>query len=233
MVQLPTQPDVFRRPDLPAFDGLPMIDRAFCSALRVARTLGDVYATEGMDLEEVGLAHMMENLLYTIPQKCEAALGEHPTDIASFERWSNLDMVDRLWWMLRQEKTKVRSLGCISICDILKSRFRPMILGRWFVQKPPPWMSFIMRWRISRTSWPASRRLWWECVINTMTTSGGTELPLIISMRDGYPTRQPSKRSTSAVLAGLIPMTTSRLWRQSRLLLQLELPCFRNRCHYK
>ena len=89
MVQLPTQPHVFRRPDLPAFDGLPMIDRAYCAALRVARTLGDDYATEGMDLEEVGLAHTMENLLYTIPQKCEAALGEHPTDVALFERWSN------------------------------------------------------------------------------------------------------------------------------------------------
>ena len=83
MVQIPSQPHVYRRPDLPAFDGLPMIDRAFCSALRVARTLGDDYATEGMDLEEVGLAHTMENLLYTIPQKCEAALGEHPTDVAS------------------------------------------------------------------------------------------------------------------------------------------------------
>ena len=65
MVQIPSQPRVYRRPDLPAFDGLPMIDRAFCSALRVARTLGDDYATEGMDLEEVGLAHTMENLLYT------------------------------------------------------------------------------------------------------------------------------------------------------------------------
>ena len=49
--------------------------------------------------------------VYTIPLKCEAALGEHPTDEASFERWSNLDMVDRLWWMLREEKSKVRSLG--------------------------------------------------------------------------------------------------------------------------
>ena len=110
MIELPRQPDVFHRPDLPAFDGLPMIDHTFCSALRVARTLGDEYATEGMDLEEVGLAHMMENLLYTIPQKCEAALGEHPTDVASFERWSNLDMIDRLWWMLRRERTKVRVL---------------------------------------------------------------------------------------------------------------------------
>ena len=110
MIELPGQPHVFRRPDLPAFDGLPMINRAFCSALRVARTLGDEYATEGMELEEVGLAHTMENLLYTIPQKCEAALGDHPTDVASFERWSNLDMIDRLWWMLRAEKTKVRVL---------------------------------------------------------------------------------------------------------------------------
>ena len=110
MIELPQQPHVYRRPDLPAFDGLPMIDRAFCGALRVARTLGDKYATEGMDLEEVGLAHTMENLLYTIPQKCEAALGEHLTDVASFERWSNLDMVDRLWWMLCEEKSKVRSL---------------------------------------------------------------------------------------------------------------------------
>ena len=138
MVQLPQQPEVFRRPDLLAFDGLPRLDRAFCGALRVARTLGDVYATEGMDLEEVGLVHTMENLLYTIPQKCEAALGEHPTDIASFERWSNLDMIDRLWWMLQAEKSKVRSLGCISICDILKSRFRPMILERWFVRRLLP-----------------------------------------------------------------------------------------------
>ena len=79
--------------------------------MRVARTLRDEYATEGMDLEEVGLAHTMENLLYTIPLKCEAALGEHPTDETSFERWSNLDMVDRLWWMLHEEKSKVRSLG--------------------------------------------------------------------------------------------------------------------------
>ena len=86
MVQLPQQPHVYRRPDLPAFNGLPCQDRAFCSALRVARTLGDEYATEGMDLEEVGLAHTMENLLYTIPLKCEAALGEHPTDEASIER---------------------------------------------------------------------------------------------------------------------------------------------------
>ena len=148
MVQLPSQPHVFRRPDLPAFDGLPMIDRAFCGALRVARTLGDNYATEGLDLEEVGLAHTMENLLYTIPQKCEAALGEHPTDVASFERWSNLDMIDRLWWMLRKEKSKVRSLGCISICDIKQvSVFRPTTWGKWFDRSPPNWMSFIMRWR--------------------------------------------------------------------------------------
>ena len=107
MVQLPTQPYVYHRPDLPAFDGLSMADRSFCAALRVARTLEEEYATEGMDLEEVGLSHTMERLLYTIPQKCEAALGDHVTDPASVERWSNLDMVDRLWWMLRQEKTKV------------------------------------------------------------------------------------------------------------------------------
>ena len=97
MTILPNQPDVFRRPDLPAFDGLPRLDRAYCGAFRVAQTLGDVYATEGLDLEEVSLAHTMENLLYTIPLKCEAALGVHPTDKASFERWSNLDMIDRLW----------------------------------------------------------------------------------------------------------------------------------------
>ena len=115
MVQLPSQPDVFRRPDLPAFDGLSMADRSFCAALRVARTLGDVYAMEGMDLEEVGLSHTMENLLYTIPQRCEAALGEHPTDAASLERWSNLDMVDRLWWMLRKEKAKVRCFRIIGL----------------------------------------------------------------------------------------------------------------------
>ena len=48
MTQLENQPHVFRRPNLPAFDGLPMIDRAFCSTLRVARTLGDDYATEGI-----------------------------------------------------------------------------------------------------------------------------------------------------------------------------------------
>ena len=235
MVQLPTQPDVFRRPDLPAFDGLPMIDRAFCSALRVARTLGDNYATEGMDLEEVGLAHTMENLLYTIPQKCEAALGEHPTDVASFERWSNLDMVDHLWWMLQAEKTKVRSLGCISVCDILKSRSRPMILGRWFVRRPPPWMYSIMRCRILKTSWPASRRLWRECVASMMTISSGTELPLVISTRSGCPTRQPLKGSTNAVpVEPMAPATTtSRLWKRSHLRLQLGLPCFRNRCHSK
>ena len=75
--------------------------------LLVARTLGDVYATEGLDLEEVGLSHTMENLLYTISLKCEAALGEHPTDEASFKRWSNLDMIDHLWWMLQEERTKV------------------------------------------------------------------------------------------------------------------------------
>ena len=28
------------------------------------------------------------------------ALGVHPTDEASYERWSNLDMIDHLWWML-------------------------------------------------------------------------------------------------------------------------------------
>ena len=99
--------NVFRHPDLLAFDGLPCLDHAFCSALRVARTLRDVYATEGLDLEEVGLAHTMENLLYTILLKCEAALGECPTDEALFERWSNLDMIDCLWWMLQEEKTKV------------------------------------------------------------------------------------------------------------------------------
>ena len=123
MVQLPAQPDVFRRPDLPAFDGLPMLDRAFCAALRVARTLGDNYATEGMTLEEVGLAHTMERLLYTIPQKCEAALGEHTTDTASFERWSNLDMVDRLWWMLRKEISKVRVLFVYRFVISIKSCF--------------------------------------------------------------------------------------------------------------
>ena len=69
MVQIETQPHVYRHPDLPAYDGLSMQDRAFCAALRVARTLEDEYATEGMDLEEVSLAHTMETLLYTIPQK--------------------------------------------------------------------------------------------------------------------------------------------------------------------
>ena len=115
MIELPRQPHIFRRPDLPAFDGLPMIDRAFCAALRVARTLEDEYATEGMELEEVSLAHTMENLLFTIPQKCEAALGDHPTDAASFERWSNLEMIDCLWWMLRAEKTKVRCFRIIGL----------------------------------------------------------------------------------------------------------------------
>ena len=123
MVQLPQQPDIFRRPNLPAFNGLPHLDRAFCGALRVARTLGDNYATEGMDLEEVGLAHMMENLLYTIPLKCEAALGDHPTDQASFERWSNLDMVDCLWWMLHEEKTKVPLWQCLDLLDKAEKGF--------------------------------------------------------------------------------------------------------------
>ena len=100
MTILPSQLDVFRHPDLPAFDGLPQLDCAYCSTLRVARTLGDAYATEGLDLEEVGLAHTMESLLYTIPLKCEAALGVHLTDGQSYERWSNLDMIDCLWWML-------------------------------------------------------------------------------------------------------------------------------------
>ena len=53
------QPNVFRCPDLPAFDGLPRLDCAFCSALRVARTLGDIYTMEGLDLEEVGLAQQL------------------------------------------------------------------------------------------------------------------------------------------------------------------------------
>ena len=111
MTILPQQPDVFHCPDLPAFDGLPNRDWAFCSTLRVARTLGDVYTTEGLNLEEVGLSHTMENPLYTIPLKCEAALGVHPTNEASYERWCNLDMIDRLWWMLREEKTKVLLSG--------------------------------------------------------------------------------------------------------------------------
>ena len=118
MTILPSQPDVFRRPDLLAFDGLPCLDHAFCGALRVARTLRNMYATEGLNLEEVSLAHTMENLLYTISLKCEAALGAHPTNEASFERWSNLDMIDHLWWMLQEEKTKVWLLFCMSICDI-------------------------------------------------------------------------------------------------------------------
>ena len=66
---LPSQPDVFRRLDLPTFDELPQIDCAYCSTLRVAHTLREVYATKGLDLEEVGLAHTMEGLLYTIPHK--------------------------------------------------------------------------------------------------------------------------------------------------------------------
>ena len=100
MTILLQQLEVFRRPDLLAFNGLPNRDRAFCSALRVARTLGDVYATEGLDLEEVSLSHTMVSLLYTIPLKCEAALGVHPSDEALYERWCNLDIVDCLWWML-------------------------------------------------------------------------------------------------------------------------------------
>ena len=75
MTILLSQPNVFRHPNLPGFDGLPRLDCAYCGALRVTRTLGDVYATEGLDLEEVGLVHTMENLLYTIPLKCEVALG--------------------------------------------------------------------------------------------------------------------------------------------------------------
>ena len=107
MTILPQQPDVFCRPDLLAFDGLPNRDWAFCSALRVARTLKGMYATKGLNLEEVSLSPTMESLLYTIPQKCEVALGVHSTDTASYERWCNLDMIDCLWWMLREEKTKV------------------------------------------------------------------------------------------------------------------------------
>ena len=94
MTILPSQLDVFRHPDLPAFDGLPQLDHTFCGTLRVARTLRDVYTTEGLDLEEVGLVHTMENLLYTVPLKCEVALGAHLTNKQSFERWSNLDMID-------------------------------------------------------------------------------------------------------------------------------------------
>ena len=45
-----------------------------------------MYTTEGLDLEEVGLAHTMESLLYTIPLKCEADLGAHLTNEQSFER---------------------------------------------------------------------------------------------------------------------------------------------------
>ena len=31
------------QPDLPAFDGIPQLDHAYCGALRVAQTLGDMY----------------------------------------------------------------------------------------------------------------------------------------------------------------------------------------------
>ena len=184
-----------------------------------------------MDLEEVGLAHTMENLLYTIPPKCEAALGEHPTDAASFERWSNLDMVDRLWWMLRQEKSKVRSLVCISICDILKSRFRPMILVRWFARRLPPWTFFIMLLKILKMNWLVSRRRWQEYAASTTTTSVGLEFLHVISMRGGCPTRRPLRRSTNVAPAGLSPRTSSRLWKRSPLFRQSGLLFFRNRYH--
>ena len=77
MTILSSQPDVFRHPDLPAF---------YCGTLRVARTLRNMYTTEGLDLEEVGLAHTMESLLYTIPLKCEADLGAHLTNEQLFEQ---------------------------------------------------------------------------------------------------------------------------------------------------
>ena len=85
MTILSSQLDVFRHPDLPAFNGLPWLDHAYCGTLRVARTLGDMYTTEGLDLEKVGLAHTMESLLYTIPLKCEADLGAHLTNEQLFE----------------------------------------------------------------------------------------------------------------------------------------------------
>ena len=210
MVQIETQPRVYRRPDLPAFDGLPMIDRAFCSALRVARTLGDEYATEGMDLEEVGLAHTMENLLYTIPQKCEAALGEHPTDVASFERWSNLDMVDRLWWMLREERTKVVVLVVYRFVIYSRLLFSVATLVRWFGNKMPRSMFSITPWRTLKTSWPVSSRSWRELLVNSTRTFVRARPVFVNSTRDGFPMKQPSRGSTNDVLAGpMVPATRS------------------------
>ena len=46
------------------------------------------------------------------------ALGAHPTDEASFKRWLNLDMIDHLWWMLQEEKTKVLLRFSMSVGDI-------------------------------------------------------------------------------------------------------------------
>ena len=192
MVQLPTQPLVYRRPDLPAFDGISMADRAFCAALRVARTLGDNYATEGMDLEEVGLAHTMENLLYTIPQKCEAALGDHPTDVASFERWSNLDMVDRLWWMLREERTEVRVLVVYQFA-IYSSLVSEATLARWFGRNPLSWTFSTTPWKTSRMSWPASSRSCLGFVDSTTRTFVEARSLVANSTRDGFPMKQPSR----------------------------------------
>ena len=69
--------------------------------------------------------------------------------------------------------------------------------------------------------------------VSTTTTSGGTELPLVISMKGGSPTKQRLRRSTSVVPVGLTPTTSSRPWKQSRLLLLSGLPYFRIRYHSK
>ena len=72
----------------------------------------------------------MENLFYTIPLKCKVALGAHPTDEASFERWSNLDMIDCLWWMLWEEKAKVGFFLDVLFVNILKVPFYTNEMGK-------------------------------------------------------------------------------------------------------
>ena len=64
MVQLPQQPHVYHRPNLPAFDGLLRLDRAFCGALRVARTLGDKLLKDMMGEKRQDVL-MGSTLLYT------------------------------------------------------------------------------------------------------------------------------------------------------------------------
>ena len=97
----------YRQWDLPIFDNMLAWDQQWANTIRMSRTIDEVYNVEGLSKEECGLEKSIKALLY----------WKERNDAETTRAWANLDMIERLWFMLREERNEVR--GCLLVVNFV------------------------------------------------------------------------------------------------------------------